>query len=178
MNNTIISTTTQQYTSAKTSINSKRLPAIYNKIRWECFKGGVVLDIGAGKYTEHIKDFLAQYNIEYIPYDPYNLSAADNLYASSNFHRATCVICSNVFNVIKETKIIYDLHSMITSYGVPYFITVYEGDRSWIGRETKKGCWQRNETMESYILNYRETVINKVITHQDNCIYIKRWRAN
>ena len=84
------------------------------------------------------KTFLLNIISNIFPYDPYNLSAADNLYAASNWHRATCVICSNVFNVIKETSIIYDLHDLITSFKVPYFITVYEGDKSWIGRETKK----------------------------------------
>lgn len=172
-NNSNKTSIAQKYSSAKTSVNSKRLPAIYNKIWWSNFRDGVVFDVGAGKYTQHIKDFLAQYNIEYIPYDPYNLSAADNLYAASNWHRATCVICSNVFNVIKETSIIYDLHDLITSFGVPYFITVYEGDKSWIGRETKKECYQRNETIESYILNYRECAVNHVITHQAYRMYVK-----
>ena len=166
--------TTQQYTSANTSVNSKHLPAIYKKIKWELFKGGVVVDIGAGKYTNHIKDFLKTWNIEYIPYDPYNLSAADNLYTSSRFHEATCVICSNVFNVIKEMEVIYDLHRLITSFKVPYFITVYEGDKSWIGRETKKGCWQRNETKDAYIINHKEILRGSVITREDYGFYVNK----
>lgn len=167
-------TTTQQYTSANTSVNSKRLPAIYKKIHWNLFANGVVLDIGAGKYTEHIKEFLKTWNIDYIPYDPYNLSVADNLYASSRFHEATCVICSNVFNVIKEMQVIYDLHDMITSFKVPYFISVYEGDKTWIGRETRKGCWQRNETKEAYIINHKETLIGSVITRDIDRAYVRK----
>ena len=167
-------TTTQKYTSANTSVNSKRLPAIYNKIKWNLFKGGVVLDIGAGKYTEHIKNYLKAWDITYLPYDPYNLSAADNLYASSRFHEATCVICSNVFNVIKEMQVIYDLHDMITSFKVPYFITVYEGDKSWLGRETRKGCWQRHETKEGYIINHKETLVGSVITRDVYSVYVNK----
>lgn len=167
-------TPTQQYTSANTSVNSKRLPAIYNKIKWNLFRGGVVLDIGAGKYTEHIKNYLKAWDITYLPYDPYNLSAADNLYASSRFHEATCVICSNVFNVIKEMQVIYDLHDMITSFKVPYFITVYEGDKSWLGRETRKGCWQRNETKEGYIINHKETLVGSVITRDVYSVYVNK----
>lgn len=166
--------TTQQYTSANTSVNSKRLPAIYKKIKWELFEGGVVIDIGAGKYTDHIKDFLKTWNITYLPYDPYNLSVADNLYASSRFHEATCVICSNVFNVIKEMQVIYDLHDLITSFKVPYFITVYEGDKSWLGRETRKGCWQRNETKEAYIINHKETLVGSVITREIHREYVRK----
>ena len=171
-----MTTATQTYTSANTSVNSKRLPAIYKKIDWYRIKLQynklVVLDIGAGKYTQHIKEYIESKGGEYIPYDPYNLSAEDNLYASANFDRATAIICSNVFNVIKETDVIYDLHEMITKYNVPYFISVYEGDRSWIGHETKKGCWQRNETIDAYLINCREGIFNKVITNSFYSWYI------
>ena len=167
---------TQTYTSANTSVNSKRLPAIYKKIDWYKIKLQynklVVLDIGAGKYTQHIKEYIESKGGEYIPYDPYNLSPADNLYAGANFHRANVIICSNVFNVIKEMDVIYDLHEMITKYNVPYFISVYEGDRSWIGHETKKGCWQRNETIDAYLINCREGIFNKVITNTVYSWYI------
>ena len=172
-----MTTATQTYTSANTSVNSKRLPAIYKKIDWNKLKvvkcgDLVVLDIGAGKYIQHIKEYIESKGGEYIPYDPYNLSPADNLYAGANFHRATVIICSNVFNVIKEEKVIYDLHNMIRSYRVPYFISVYEGDKSWIGHETKKGCWQRNEDIYAYILNVHEGVFNKVITDFSYDCYI------
>lgn len=171
-----MTTATQTYTSANTSVNSKRLPAIYKKIDWYKIKNRygdlVVLDIGAGKYTQHIKEYIESKGGEYIPYDPYNLSPADNLYAGANFHRATVIICSNVFNVIKETDVIYDLHEMITKYNVPYFISVYEGDRSWIGHETKKGCWQRNETIDAYLINCREGVFNRVITDSNYSCFI------
>ena len=167
-------TLTQKYTSANTSVNSKRLPAIYKKINWNLFRGGVVLDIGAGKYTEHIKNYLKAWDITYLPYDPYNLSVADNLYASCRFHEATCVICSNVFNVIREMEVIYDLHKLITSFRVPYFITVYEGDKSWIGTETRKGCWQRNETKDAYVLNHKEIIRGSVITREDYGFYVNK----
>lgn len=173
-----MTTATQTYTSANTSVNSKRLPAIYKKIDWNKIKNYygdlVVLDIGAGKYTQHIKEYIESKGGEYIPYDPYNLSPADNLYASANFDRANVIICSNVFNVIKEEKVIYDLHNMIRSYRVPYFISVYEGDKSWIGHETKKGCWQRNETIDAYLINCREGIFNKVITNTVYSWYINR----
>ena len=173
-----MTTATQTYTSANTSVNSKRLPAIYKKIDWNKIKNYygdlVVLDIGAGKYTQHIKEYIESKGGEYIPYDPYNLSPADNLYAGANFHRATVIICSNVFNVIKEEKVIYDLHNMIRSYRIPYFISVYEGDKSWIGHETKKGCWQRNETIDAYLINCREGIFNKVITNTVYSWYINR----
>ena len=97
----------QSYSSKNTSVNSKKLPAIYNKIKWNSFSGQTVLDIGAGKYTQHIKSFLSRWGIHYVPFDPYNCSAEDNLYASCV--HPDVVICSNVFNVIKEKEVIYDL---------------------------------------------------------------------
>lgn len=48
---TITQPVRQSYSSKNTSINSKRLPAVYNKIKWSSFSGQTVLDIGAGKYT-------------------------------------------------------------------------------------------------------------------------------
>ena len=57
-----MTTATQTYTSANTSVNSKRLPAIYKKIDWYRIKLQynklVVLDIGAVKYTQHIKEYI------------------------------------------------------------------------------------------------------------------------
>ena len=155
----------QSYSSKNTSINSKKLPAVYSKIKWQDFVGGTVLDIGAGKYTRHIKDFLSVWDIHYVPFDPYNCSAEDNLYASSVV--PDVVICSNVFNVIKEKEVILDLYRMICSFKVPFFITVWEGDKSWVGRETKKDCYQRNETIDAYVMSYLDEIKHGVITRAD-----------
>lgn len=160
----------QSYSSKNTSVNSKKLPAVYNKIKWRSFSGQTVLDIGAGKYTQHIKDFLSYWGIHYVPFDPYNCSAEDNLYASCV--HPDVVICSNVFNVIKEKEVIYDLYSMIASFNVPFFITIYEGDKSWVGRETKKDCYQRNETIDAYILTYLDKIKHGVITRERYFKYI------
>lgn len=47
----------QNFTSAATAVNGKagKLPAIYKKID---FEGLAVLDIGCGRYTDHINDFV------------------------------------------------------------------------------------------------------------------------
>lgn len=167
---TITQPVRQSYSSKNTSVNSKKLPAIYNKIKWRSFSGQTVLDIGAGKYTQHIKDFLSHWGIYYVPFDPYNCSAEDNLYASCV--HPDVVICSNVFNVIKEKEVIYDLYFMIASFNVPFFITIYEGDKSWVGRETKKDCYQRNETIDAYVLTYLDKIKHGVITRERYFEYI------
>ena len=59
----------QEFSSANTSINSTKLPAIYNKIDWKKVRNNwyethdemswpFVLDYGCGRYTEHINEFL------------------------------------------------------------------------------------------------------------------------
>lgn len=146
----------QQYNSADTSINKTKLPAIFNKLDWEALslarhKNGsclVVLDYGAGRYTEHIRDFLTQYGILYFPYDPYNLPKKVN--EISKRQKPDVVICSNVLNVIKENEIIEDIRKFIKEKQCLYFITVYEGDGFGVGKETKEKCWQRNEKLSAY----------------------------
>ena len=54
----------------------------------------------------------------------------------------------------------------------PFFITVYEGDKSWVGRETKKDCYQRNETIDAYILTYLDKIKHGVITREKYFEYI------
>ena len=72
----------QEFSSANTSINSTKLPAIYGKINWEKVRKKwyetheevswpFVLDYSCGRYTDHIKAFLASHSIGLIRHDPY-----------------------------------------------------------------------------------------------------------
>lgn len=169
----------QEYESANTSINTVKLPAIYNKINWEKLKDYIyssgickdglnppcVLDYGCGKETKHIEKFLAQKGFRYLGYDPYWKSASHNITAL-RVPAAVCV-CSNVLNVIKEKDVVNSIHNNVAGHpcaGRLYFISIYEGDKSLIGRETKKNCWQRNETADMYIAYHTEILKKKVIT--------------
>lgn len=166
--------TTQTITSANTSVNSSRLPAIYNKIDWFKFKQKmkkegknipIVLDFGCGKYTAHIRNTLLFYGCNWAGYDPYNgYKWVDNCWDLIK-EPIDLIICSNVFNVIKEFEIIKEIHYMFRNKrdlcGTPYLIKVYEGDGSCVGRETKKDCWQRNEPTGNYM--YCDEVMYKGI---------------
>jgi hypothetical protein len=161
--------TPQQFTSAKTSINSHKLPAIYNKLNWAKLREEikslprVVLDVGAGRHIDHIKEFVISKGFIYAPYDPYNLPEETNRNSLSLV--PTIVVCSNVFNVIKEKDIHYQIHSLIREKDCPFFITVYEGDKSLIGRPTLKDTsYQRNETLDCYLMRHDEIIAKKVIT--------------
>lgn len=152
---------TQEFTSANTSINTKKLPAIYSKLDFEKLKGKTVFDYGAGKSetVKLIRHFLEDYDIDYIPYDLYNLSDADNCYALERKIEADIYICSNVLNVIKENDIVQNIINDITNWSTspnpinnkPFFFKIYEGNKTGIGKQSKLDCWQRNQRIKDYI---------------------------
>lgn len=146
----------QQFSSAATSINSNRLPAVYSKLP---VIPRVILDYGCGRYTDHIRAALPEETI-YLPYDVYNQPQRVNLQTVKlleDFHSArfpVSVVCSNVLNVIMEDAIIdgiaANIRDIIRDGGTAY-ITVYEGDRTGQGRQTGPDQWQRNQRVREYI---------------------------
>jgi hypothetical protein len=155
----------QTATSKATSINSKRLPAIYGKINLH----GVsrIVDYGCGRYIEHIRANIDPMT-QYLPFDPFNQPDEINMAT-----RNACAdgaqgigIISNVLNVIDDdlaVENVIDDCLRLTNGGMLY-ITVYEGDRSGVGRYTGADSYQRNMTvkqwekwlLESGYLVYRE----------------------
>lgn len=103
-------------TSKYTSINSTKLPAVYNKINWDALMSqwckehdgenpiGIVLDYGCGRYTDHIQDFVNQQGFYYIGFDPYwndiDFTTEINQISKINGGGVVAIICSNVLNVI------------------------------------------------------------------------------
>ena len=93
----------QKYTGAKTSINSWRIPIVYKRVE---FKAKYLIDYGCGKYTDHIREYVESFGVQYIPYDPYN--QPDEINKKMVLIIADCisrkeaidVVCSNVLNVI------------------------------------------------------------------------------
>lgn len=164
----------QEFTSKNTSINTKKLPVIYSKLNLEKLKGKIIFDYGAGKpqTVNMIRDFLEKYDIDYIPYDIYNLSDADNCYAFERRYEADVYICSNVLNVIKEEEIIqsiineffmFVLHYHSGIMNKPFFFKIYEGDKSGNGKQSQKDCWQRNQKTKDYIDNWDWSFMNPLI---------------
>lgn len=132
----------QKYTSKNTSINSKRVPALFNKF---CFKGKSVLDYGCGKYPEIIREYVESCSGEYFGYDPYNLG--NEIPKNQMFD---VVIISNVLNVIQEDEVIENIIHEAMRIANTAIIAIYEGDKSGIGRATKKDCYQRNQSKNWY----------------------------
>lgn len=165
----------QIHTSKNTSVNSCRLPAVYNKVDWDRLKQAyslstdcpLVYDYGCGKYTEHIKEFLEGKGFSYVGYDKYWNPDAKLSYFPN------VVICSNVLNVIDDPIVINEIQIIIRMYHVPFFITVWEGDKSGIGKQSKRDCWQANKSLEDYIYRHDDAIKNQVLTRRNYLCYIR-----
>lgn len=147
----------QNYTSAATSINKDKLPAVYNRFDFSAAR--IILDYGCGRFTDHIR--AALYPSFYFPYDPYNQPQGRNLASTRAVSAAiqagqpVTVVCSNVLNVIDSDaeikSILANICSIVRrSHGRGY-ITVYEGDKSGQGRQTGPDQWQRNQRTRDYM---------------------------
>lgn len=140
----------QKYTSADTSINSTKLPAIYKKID---ITAGEILDYGCGKFFD-------SYNLpaNVHGYDKYNRPQENELN-----RKYDTVLCSNVLNVIAEKEVRQEVLRTLKSLGKTVCITVYEGNRSGIGAETKADCYQLNRPLKGYLQEVSEVFENVTI---------------
>ena len=142
----------QSVTSANTSINSKRLPAIYGKIHLN--EGDRVLDYGCGRYTEHLFSYCLENHAEMFPFDPFNIPEQVNKETREKLENrpATVGIMSNVLNVIDSDEAIraaiIDALSLISG---KLYITVYEGDKTGHGKYTSNDSFQRNMKRKEYV---------------------------
>lgn len=138
----------QRYTSAETSINNKKAPAIYGmKKAIELYVGKKVIDIGGGKYDTPV---IAgrQHGADVSIYDPYNRTEEHNKNVLSLEYDVA--IISNVLNVIAEKENRLEVVKLAISKADTVLITVYEGDKTGNGRETKKDCYQLNQKTPFY----------------------------
>lgn len=158
-------TQAQTYTSARTSINSARLPAVYHKAP---LTARVVLDYGCGRYTDHIRYFLV--GRTYLAYDPFNQPEEVNAESvhlvklAMQSHVPVDVVCSNVLNVIDSDVVVAEIAKQICDIaeatGGTAYITVYEGDRSSVGRQTGADQYQRNAPLHQYLRFFRDARIH------------------
>lgn len=148
----------QEFDSADTSINSSKLPAVYNLISIP--KGTVGVDFGGGRFNnavEHIRDLGATLCV----YDPYNRTAQHNREMLKTLKAnggADWAVNSNVLNVIKEQEarqsVLRNI-SKITKSGAPIYITVYEGRGDAKEGPTKSG-YQLNRKTQDYLEEIQE----------------------
>lgn len=145
----------QKYDSAVTSINSTKLPAIFSKVSFE--PGTVNLDFGGGRY-DNVAEYLSQFDVVNLVYDPYNRAKEHNrevLDVVKKNGGADTVTCSNVLNVIEEesvrNNVIKNCKRCLKSGGTAYF-TVYEGDGTGSGKANdKRRSYQTNLKTSEYV---------------------------
>ncbi|WP_425263792.1 hypothetical protein [Vibrio owensii] len=147
----------QKYTSKQTSINSKKLPAVFGKVQkqfgWK--KDSLNVDLGGGKFDNASSFLLDEFNVTSLIYDPYNRPEPHNRQVLESCGTSKCdtVTISNVLNVICEESAQLELlklaHSILKPEGHAY-ITVYEGNRSGKGRQTGPDQWQENKKLSEY----------------------------
>lgn len=166
----------QTFTSSATSINKERLPAVYRKAD---FSASLVMDYGCGKYTDHIKQYVNGQHRAFLPFDPYNQpddrnAATATLVCNAMYRQFPVdVVCSNVLNVIDDDdevrKVAHHVEEITARSGGTGFVTVYEGDRSGIGRQTGKDQYQRNEPLRNYLRFFTHaTIRNGMIVVSQN----------
>lgn len=143
----------QEFSSAATSINSTKLPAIYNMVNFR--PGDVVVDFGGGKFDNAV-NYLKDKDVTLLVYDPYNRSAEHNkevLRILKEHGGADAAVNSNVLNVIKEPEAreaVLKNIKKITKRGAPIYITVYEGRGDGAEGPTKSG-YQLNRKTSDYM---------------------------
>ena len=150
----------QTYTSANTSVNKNKVPAVFRKVHWDI--RDINLDFGGGKYDTASDFLMREYGAINLIYDPFNRTREHNgavlvdLYVHGGAD--TCTI-SNVLNVIDEKLdrlIALQMAKTLMKRGGLAYITVYEGNRSGIGRRTGKDQWQNNLPLSAYLDEVKE----------------------
>lgn len=143
----------QEFTSENTSINSKKLPAIFNMVTFN--PGTINLDYGGGRFN-NVAEYLKQYDVINLVYDPYNRSSEHNqevIRLIREHGGADTATCSNVLNVIKEPEVrlnvLKNISKLVKSGGTVY-ITVYEGKGNNAEGPTKSG-YQLNRKTADYL---------------------------
>lgn len=131
----------QAYTSKGTSVNTRKIPAIFNKI--DCNLS--VFDWGCGKAPEIIREHVESHGGTYYGYDPFN--GVGEFPKGRTFDVVTF---SNVLNVIAEDKILIDEVFTALTLAPMVAVAVYEGNRSGIGKQSKADCYQRNQPLSWY----------------------------
>jgi len=168
--------TVQKFSSARTDIN--QVPAIFKLLmdnlerpRHFFADTNEILDYGGGAGEKLTKKW-AELRVRNLVLDPYNRSEEHNAFVRQllTIKPADHAICSNVLNVIKEPEVRMEVLreiAALTSHVGCVFFTVYEGNKSSRGRQTKKDCWQANRPFNSYVKEIRK--VFQTGTYFANC---------
>ncbi len=147
----------QKYTSKNTSLN--QVPALHKKLVNLQKAGKHIFSYfnfvnGAGRFqtaTRYLRQELDTINIRF---DPYNLPECVNRKIADYIGFCETSTIANVLNVIQEEeeqiKVLQRSFDMLYEFGTCY-ISVYEGDKSGVGKVSKNDCWQNNKKTADYV---------------------------
>lgn len=160
----------QQFTSAGTSQSqiAKGFSTVAKHIGWT--PDTVNLDLGGGRY-EHGTQFMAKHGVTSHVLDPHNRSAEHNTGVADTIRArggADTVTVFNVLNTIKEPEVHDQVLRAAKGHlkpGGKLYLSVYAGDKSGVGRQTKKDSWQRNEPTSAYLETVRKHFPNAKLQH-------------
>lgn len=140
----------QTITSASTSINSAKAPAVYGMpAAVELMRGRSVIDVGGGRYDTGVEAAKA-YGARVAVYDPYNRTPEHNAVVLGRGYDVAVV--SNVLNVINSPAARRDVLTLAAAHAGVVLVTVYEGDGSGVGRQTGADAWQENRKTAGYMV--------------------------
>lgn len=167
----------QEFSSADTSINSSKLPAVFKKVKFN--PGTINLDYGGGRF-DNATEFLADQDVENLIFDKFNRSDDHNKNVIKRIRQnggADTATCSNVLNVIKErdirvNEVIKNIKSMLKPGGTAYF-TVYEGTGLGDSKETTKG-YQLNKKTADYVEEIEEIFGKGNVVRKGSVIIAKK----
>ena len=148
----------QKYTSANTSINKTKTAEAFTKLlKKNVFKkGSVNLDIGGGRFdnaNDLLKDKAGAKNIVY---DPFNRTKAHNAKVAKQVSggKVDTVTINNTLNVIEDTpnqiRVLEQAKDAVKADGKVY-ISVYQGDKSGVGRATSEDSFQQMKPLADYL---------------------------
>ena len=156
----------QEFTSENTSINDKKVPAVFTEIGHTLKPGTINVDYGGGRF-DNVAEYLTQYDIINLVIDPFNRSKEHNQEVISTLRAAggaDTATCANVLNVIKEQKnridVLKNIRRCVKPGGTIYFwISEGGSTRDTFDRKTgelkKKGVRkQSGETSKGYQLKW------------------------
>lgn len=151
---TVLNKPQQSISSADTSTNV--INTVYKKIVGKYPRATTIFDYGCGKYNSNI-DFATENDFIWFGIDPYNRSAEWNKVNIDAMNKwcntPDIIMLNNVLNVLKEDSIVLHVLNQVYQFAgdnTDIYITIYEGDKSNIGKVTTKG-YQRNEKVSKYV---------------------------
>lgn len=153
----------QEFDSAETSLN--QIPSTFKTVdAMKGWKAGTLnCDIGGGREfpiegesTHKFTVALKSRGVTNAVFDPFNRTVAHNTKVAAIIRdgQSDTVTVNNVLNVIKEpqirNRVIRQAANALKTDGTAYFL-IYEGDKSGVGKDTKKGRWQNNMSAADYL---------------------------